>query len=775
VESVQVFDELTEQARYAGIEDGETQKASNIITNSKTRRSDFLRAEASAGHDISRLDDFRYLVGGSYIHTEDNSRLTVTGSSNNASKSGFGQDDLNSAGEVDSNGNPKNQRQGIQTVHGIGINYSVDKKAIKFTGSYFFNYSDVDRQSKTIKNLYPTTNSKGEEVRQVNRTTDIQHYTRNYQNLDMRFEWQPSEKDVIVISPTATYNDTRYDLSARDYNMVRTGGDSTRTRKFTNSPQASTYASLYGSAMYTRRFEKRGRTLSGSIYYSVNATDPNDRYEIDTSNYNYKSMNINKQPVWDWYPGALQNFYQQRDNYSNVMRLRVSYAEPIGKYHRLIVNAIGMNEWGNDDTRYFLYNPATDLYDSVAVNNKKYLPNSLSTVNYGVGGGIGYSYIQSKLTVYTDLNYQRIFRTLDFTEPYQKRTNVELNDFQPTVSLRYTLYKRRYLRFSYEGRTLLPDIRRMQDYVDRTGTIWNEGNPNLQAGYRHSFKLFYNASDSKRGTNLTVTLRGEARSNLITSATFFPDEGYIFSDGEVADSTVNGITLVKWVNLDGYYMAGTGVTYSMPLKKIKSNLNLSLDYSYTRTPSMYKVLNYANRHSINARVGLTSNISEKVDFNFYSSTYADFTANSALDDRYFLNQNLSYSLNWIFWKGLVFNTLITWKYYDTSIAGTPPNHQFIINAGIGKKFLKRQNGELRFTLYDCLNQSLDLRRYANNSSIDDVDINVMGRYAMLRFSYRFNSLWNPKPAKSKMPKSAVTPQTTGSGIKRIGPGLIKPW
>ncbi|GHV00557.1 collagen-binding protein [Bacteroidia bacterium] len=750
VESVQVFDELTEQARLAGIEDGETRKALNIITKARAHRHDIVRLEASAGHDLGPLDRFRYLAGGNYSHIEDKSRLTVTGVSNNVSTLRFGQDDQNNAGEVDSNGNPRNQQSGIQNINSIGGNYSFDNKKLRFSGSYFYNNKDVDLWRKTVKNFYPTTNNQGQQIDQVNHITDLQHFVQNNHRLDFRLEWHLSEKDVFILSPNVSYTDTDYSQASK-YTWVMKNGDSTR-RTLSHNPQDLRSYYLSGNAMFTHRFEKKGRNVSASLTYSLSDRHP-DKYVMDEYKENFRPARH------DWMQGGgdlIENYYQTQTVDNNSLRLRLSYSEPVSVNHRVIVNAIAMNEWNSNDTRFGVFNPATEKYDSLSTR-WQLGPKALHSRNYAGGGGLGYSYVRSRLTFYADMNYQRIFRTLYVTEPYQNTTRKEIDDLQPGLSLRYSLQKKKYLRLRYYGRTVLPDINRMQDYVDRTNpNTWYEGNPGLQSGYRHSFDLFYNASNQKRGTNFTLTLTAAAISNYITSSTSFINP----------DSTApnQSVTLIKWLNLDGYYMAGAAATYSIPVKTLRSNLNLTLDYRYSRVPSMYKVLNYGGTSTGNLRVGLTSNISPQVDFNFYSSTFVSYTGNSALSDTHYINQNLSYSLNLIFWKGLVFNTLITWKYYYTSISDYMPNNQLLVNAGIGKKFLKRQNGELRLTVYDCLNKTRNMFHYVQSNSIDDVESNALGRYALLRFTYRFNSMWNRnKPA---LPPSAVKKSATG-GTKRI--------
>jgi hypothetical protein len=207
-----------------------------------------------------------------------------------------------------------------------------------------------------------------------------------------------------------------------------------------------------------------------------------------------------------------------------------------------------------------------------------------------------------------------------------------------------------------------------------------------------------------------------------------------------------GAMVNRAINLDGYLSGSISATYSMALKPICSNLNLTLGLNYNRTPSIYGgVHNMARINSGNVRIGLTSNISERVDFNLYTNTAFNYTANTARRNTTFMTENLSYSLNWIIGRGWVFNTLLAWKYYGSSSSQRLNRiHQFPVNAGIGKKFLSRRNGELRIALYDILDRSRNLLHYIRDNSIQDDETNTVGRYLMARFSYRFNSMAHGK-------------------------------
>jgi len=755
IANVQVFDEQSDQARYAGIEDGETTKAINIITKTKTKRSDIVRVEGSGGHDIARTpSDFRYLVGGDYTHKEEKSRLTVTGISNNVSRSNFNSEDISNIGGLDNDGNSLSQRQnqGIQHVSGIGANYAFDNNTVRFSGNYVFENGTTDFERSQMRTFYPVTDTTtGNVTRRINFSNYAANYTRNSHSADLRLEWNLSPKDVLILSPSVSYTHLRYDFSV-DSTLNTTNSDSLN-RTVTLSPQDNTRMGVKGTAMWSHRFEKKGRTFSISSDYSFD-DQKNTQYIIDSLREN-RSRNPNTGILSPWKPAATKNMRNSfKDNpvNTNSIRARISYVEPITPAHRISFNIIGSKAWSTNRTSF----AAPDSLGNYTLpsQNTADIPKALSTETYGWGGGLGYSYIRNKFSLYTDFNLVRTYRTLDVTLPQVAVTHTQLNDFQPSLSLRYSLWKRKYLRLQYSGRTTLPYIGYMFNYINEWNqNSYQEGNPYLKPAYTHSLKLFYNASNPVSGTNFTLTLNASAVSNTVTTSTTFVSRQDSIRLAGLGFNPAIGATYVSYINLNGYYSIGTNATYAIPLKKIKSNLNLTLDYRYARQPSLYGMVNYGNGHSLNLRVGLTSNISEKVDFNFYSSSFGNYTANSALSDTYFINQTLSYTLNWIFWQGIVFNTQLTWRYYYTSTRDYGPDNQFLLNAGLGKKFFRRQNGELRLIVYDCLDQTRNLLHYVRNAYIDDQQINTLGRYVMLRFSYRFNSM-SGKSHKSGSSKSS---------------------
>jgi Tfp pilus assembly pilus retraction ATPase PilT len=64
------------------------------------------------------------------------------------------------------------------------------------------------------------------------------------------------------------------------------------------------------------------------------------------------------------------------------------------------------------------------------------------------------------------------------------------------------------------------------------------------------------------------------------------------------------------------------------------------------------------------------------------------------------------------------------------------------NASVSKLLFKKQNGELKFSIYDLLNQNVAVTRTVTNNSIQDVQSNVLQRYFSITFTYNLRKFNN---------------------------------
>src|SRR5688572_28049739 len=88
VDKIQVFDRLSDQAQFTGFDDGNSQKAINIVTKASMRNGQFGRVYAGYGTDD------RYAAGGNVTFFKGNRRISLVGMSNNINQQNFANEDL---------------------------------------------------------------------------------------------------------------------------------------------------------------------------------------------------------------------------------------------------------------------------------------------------------------------------------------------------------------------------------------------------------------------------------------------------------------------------------------------------------------------------------------------------------------------------------------------------------------------------------------------------------------------------------------------------------
>ena len=119
------------------------------------------------------------------------------------------------------------------------------------------------------------------------------------------------------------------------------------------------------------------------------------------------------------------------------------------------------------------------------------------------------------------------------------------------------------------------------------------------------------------------------------------------------------------------------------------------------------------------------------------TTGRDQQTQSRTFDRY-IRSDLSAFLNLYLWKGLFINLDATWR-NSFGTQASYSQHYALLNAGIGYKFLKYRQAEVRISGYDLLNQNRAFRQSTQSSYIQTTLSNVLQRYFMVSFTYKFDT------------------------------------
>jgi hypothetical protein len=229
----------------------------------------------------------------------------------------------------------------------------------------------------------------------------------------------------------------------------------------------------------------------------------------------------------------------------------------------------------------------------------------------------------------------------------------------------------------------------------------------------------------------------------ISNETFIADKDSLLQEGIVLKK---GSQLTKPVNLNGYRLLRSSVTYSFPLKPIKSNVNLNSFLIYTETPGLINhVKTSTNTFLWNLGLGLVSNVSEYVDYNISYNVNVNKakTIGSLINNNNYINQSVSVVFNLLNKKGYFIQNDFSTQIFKGLSGGFDRTFN-LWNASIGKKFFKNKSGELKLSVFDILKQNQSLVRTVTNSYLEDSRSKVLQQYYMLTFSYNLKNFGNGK-------------------------------
>ncbi|MEN0003491.1 MAG: TonB-dependent receptor [Bacteroidota bacterium] len=740
IDKIEIFDQQSEQSQFSGFNDGETTKTMNIVTKKDMRNGQFGKVFGGYGTDE------RYQAGGNINLFNGDSRTSIILQSNNINTQNFATEDL--LGVVGSQGRGRrggrggqgggrgrgsfgggsvndflvNNQSGITQTHALGLNYTDNwGEKLEVAGSYFFNWNENTADQLLNQELINDRN----DFQQFYDETTLSSSTNRNHRFNLRLDYDINDKASILLRPRLSIQqnegaeqtigetfttDTPINNSFYDFNSELTGIN------FSNT------------LLYRQRFEKRGRSFSVRVttQYNENSGD-SELFSATSSRFD-------------------PTFTDTTDQINTLLtegwthRARVIYTEPLARRSMLQFSYDASLQQNNSDQETFDFSSDSGTYSDLNTGLSNIFDSEYRTHQ----AGLGYVYRGKGYFLTTRVNAQ--WASLDNEQqfPFADASNRSFFDVLPFAMFRYRVSKSENLRIFYRTNTDVPSINQLQSVIDNSNPLQlSTGNPNLRQSYQHRLFLRYSKTNTTNASVFYTLLSASTTNNYIANSTTIAKENTIL-DGDVAFQ--RGAQLIEPVNLDGYWNLRSFITYGLPVKAIKSNLNFNLSGNYVRQPGLIdQELNYSNNATYGLGVVLSSNISQNVDFTISSTSSYNTVTNTLNTDQNtnYFNQVSEAQLTLIFKGGWVVRTNLTNQLFS-GFSETVDQNFWLWNASVGKKLFKNQRGELNISMFDILRQNTSIQRNITETYIEDIQTEVLQQYFMLNFVYQLRHFGTPK-------------------------------
>lgn len=748
IDKVQIIDDLSEQSKFSGFDDGERVKTMNIVTKKNRRKGMFGKLVMGYGGENSQTpqDYDRYNVNGSFSYFDGDTRVSLIGMTNNLNQLNFSMQDIlgvmgqntqmQGAGGRGGGGQGGGQGGGVlmrsmaqnvsasagtglNATNSLGVNYTdVWLKKISVTGSYFFNENTNNNTQDAIQNSLLTN----QEYDQISTS----HAVNRNHRINLRLDWDIDSVNSITFRPTMN-------IQQNNSNSFSNGATLSSLKDTTNkfnglTSSGNTGYSFSGELLYRHRFLKPGRTFSIDIISTATNKHTNNSNNSLTTYYNTATTmhpaDTLQNPVNQISSATLPAF---------TFSTNVSYTEPVTTKSILLFSIGYKVNPNSSDKNTDSLNKLTQQYDLIIPNQSSKFNNLLQAYK----GGVSYKYIFTpKWQLTAGINYQTAFLTNDQTYPNANNVDKTFENWLPTFQLRYKGDKRNAFEFNYYTSTNQPSVTQLESVVNNDNPLnVSMGNPNLKQEYVNTINsrlMFLNPANQHSWMFL---LNGSITNDRIANSV----------RGVTKDSTIAGIVPIgkdaffsipenmkdPYINLRGF------VTYSFPVFHQKLNINLNSGLTYTVDPGMYNtVSNTTKTETLIEGIVFASNISQNIDFtlsgfynysnavnsivNSYSGTYSTTTVNA--------------KFNYIFWQGLIFATSVN---YSNTVGLTSGFNKPVTlwNMGFGKQLFANKAGEIRVTFYDLLNANTSVARNVTQTAVDDTRNLALPRYFLVTFTY----------------------------------------
>jgi hypothetical protein len=716
IDQVEVFDDMSEQAKFNKIDDGSRSKAINLKLKKDKKKGIF--GKANAGYGTGE----HYDAGLTANFFKGPSQTSLITKANNTNNIGFTVGDMlgvfNSGGNSGGPGGTNVVRtggsanfgglnlgstgSGLTTTSQLGMNYrDTWSKHFDVNGSYFFNHTQTTNFQRTFRQTFAA------DTIYINDQQGNSFGRNDNHRFNMNLIYSIDSLNSIIFSPSLNFQNSvnnSDDTTSYDYTAQGTTHQLNESRSFNNN--SGNGVNWANNLIWRKRFLRPGRT------FSLNFSNTWNNNARET--YNIINAKINS-----------RNIYTNTDGESRNYGMSLSYTEPLARNKILEFNYSYSRNGNESDREAFKYDPATGRYD-IGYDT---LSNHFQNLNEYHRAGTNFRVVQKKYNYQLGVSVQQTLLESNNLTQKSDQTQKFTNIF-PTASFNYQFQRNKNLRFNYRGSTRQPSIAQLQDVLDPSRYPYlSKGNPSLKQEFSNNFILGYNFFDMIHFRNLFAFINfNNTYNKIVSSVTQNPD----------------GSQLTIPVNMNGAYMFSANINFGLPIKKMQGgNFNTTTRVSLNRDPSMFNQRkNVTDNLNIGEDLRLNYNYKERLDLGITASINYNgvrYSIQTTQQNQSYFTHTYSADLTYTFNKGFILSSDFDYTFNTGRTNGYNRNYA-MWNAGFAKQLFKNKRGEIKLSVFDILNQNVSINRNVGQNYIEDVQNSTIQRFFMLGFVYRINRM-----------------------------------
>lgn len=704
IAKIEVIDKNSDEAELTGVSDGNKEVVINFTLKKTKKNRGFGKIAAGLGLDS------RYFSNLNYNQFNSKSQLSVIGKFNNINVTGSNiqgflqnadgiADDSDDDAETDFI-KPQKNLSGFLKTAVAGIHYGKEiKKKESLNADYFYNLSENSGFSNTSRVFFSNTNN-------FNYKSDNSYVnTSDNHNLNFNYKNKSSKTNSLRIRGRF-YSDNRTSNLSRKGFFFNTDDELATTN---NNESSNTNLKKYGNLNlnYYQKLPKQGRSFNTNFNAVLN------NYKRSNQQNTFITRNINKTNT------SNTDFEILRDEDVNAANIfvRFKYTEPLGGNHYFNSEASSQILSGREHTNQFRKTIKTTITEDFIAYNYKYSENSFKTK-------FSHSYNTSILNVSIGLEYQTLHRS--FGEVNELQFNREEQYLNPYFFMQYKPKKGKKFRFTYRKFIRAPR-------ANQTNPFFNDinpfsiitGNPDLKTEKTNSFLLTAVLHDFKSSVSFNGRLQYLNSTDAIIRNVFIDDDfirtrSYQNSGTKTRFNALGNIS--KKIN-------SLGVRFSLKNKfsynAANSIVNLELNNVVSKDYLVNLIVQNTRKRTVDLKAGAT-----------YSINNTSFSIEKDLN-RKFTTQKYFGMIDFDVTKKFNINTQLDYIVYTDnsfSIQQEIP----IWNAAMSYS-ISKNNNIVKLVLIDLLDKNVDVFRRSTQNYFEETNLQSLGRYVVLSYTYKLNS------------------------------------